>query len=122
MKEGIRFLDRQGRQVKTSPTQVMSIYKNLVKLLQQNPIPDDYFTTKSFGMLASYVVYVINPSRITGGTQQAPRPRIVIYNGYRNINKQHIKTLSTYPVNQAYNKAVNEITNFWISAWNARLS
>ena len=118
--EGIGFMDRRGARATTNSTEVMSIYNYTTKKLQQKPVQYEEDVAKRLGMLASFVAFAINPSRKTRSNySQATKPDLVVYDGFQKIDTRRLQKLlvTQTPINEAYNKAVNEISDFWMSVW-----
>lgn len=135
VKSGAGFVDRNNR-IYIKPYEIENFYFSLVENLKGD-IQGDYNTAAKFGLIAGYVSEIINPcSKLyqIKIPQATGEEKVVIYDGYQNIadvKKQIDNMLKKYNFNsstcnfdtsiidQAYSEAVNEIVDYWISAWEA---
>jgi hypothetical protein len=126
---GNHFAERhQRRSYSVDPYATESIYKQLVKDLKSNKL-DEFNTAHAFGVIACFLAETISPDNYK--TPQHLIPKKVTYDGYQEIGdiNSHITGLiKNYriPCRQRltkevtvllYNVAVNEIIDYWISAW-----
>ena len=126
---GNHFAERhQRRSYSVDPYDTESIYKQLVKDLKSNKL-DEFNTAHAFGVIACFLAETISPDNYK--TPQHLIPKKVSYDGYQEIGdiNSHITSLiKNYriPCRQKltkevtvllYNVAVNEIIDYWISAW-----
>jgi hypothetical protein len=126
---GNHFAERhQRRSYSVDPYGTEIVYKQLVKDLKRNKL-DEFNTAHAFGVIACFVAETISPDNYK--TPQHLIPIKVNYDGYQEIGdvKSHITCLiKNYriPFRQKmtkeitellYNVAVNEIVDYWITAW-----
>jgi hypothetical protein len=126
---GNHFADRhQRRSYSIDPYKTEIIYNHLVKDLQEGRY-DEFNTAHAFGVIASFIAETISPDNFK--TPQHLIPQDVNYDGYQEVGdiKSHITSLiknyripcrgkMTKEITELlYNVAVNEIADYWISAW-----
>lgn len=108
------------------------IYHHLVKDLKEGKY-DEFNTAHAFGVLACFLAETISPDDFK--TPNHFIPAKVQYNGHEQIEaasvKPHItRLIQNYRIpcrkrmkkeitDQLYNVAVNEIVDYWVSAWEA---
>lgn len=126
---GNHFAERhQRRSYSVDPYATESIYKQLVKDLKSNKL-DEFNTAHAFGVIACFLAETISPDNYK--TPQHLIPKKVSYDGYQEIGdiNSHItnliknyripcrKKLTKEVTVLLYNVAVNEVIDYWISAW-----
>jgi hypothetical protein len=126
---GNRFAERhQRRSYSVDPYATEAIYKQLVIDLKRNRM-DQFNTVHAFGVIACFIAETISPDNYV--TAQHLIPYDVVYDGHQEIGdvKSHITTLiENYRIPGRkrmdpevtallYNAAVNEIVDYWVSAW-----
>ena len=126
---GNRFAERhQRRSYSVEPYDTEIIYKQLVIDLKTNKL-DEFNTAHAFGVIACFIAETISPHYYT--TAQNFVPYDVSYDGHQEIGdvRSHITSLiENYQISgrqkvapeiteMLYNLAVNEIVDYWVSAW-----
>lgn len=126
---GNHFAERHQRRSYTiDPYETEVIYNHLVKDLKEGKY-DEFNTAHAFGVVACFIAETISPDNYR--TPQHLIPDNVSYDGYQQVGdiKSHITSLiKNYriPCRQKmnkrisevlYNVAVNEIVDYWVSAW-----
>ncbi len=115
-----------------NPYHTEVVYQNLIKDLKEGR-HDEFNTAHAFGVLACFVAETISPDNYK--TPAHLIPELVTYDGYHQVDpasvKPHISGLiKDYRVpcrnrmkreitDQLYNIALNEIVDYWVSAWEA---
>jgi hypothetical protein len=128
--EGIHFADR-NRQWRSSfrPQDGEVFYGRIVTDLREGK--GDYNTAHRFGVLACVIAETISPGDYYSLEKLIPEK--VVYNGFQeagnvnaNLSGLVVKYRKPYQHNMSkevndflYNVAVNEIVNYWTSAWQA---
>ncbi len=126
---GVGFAGRWKR-YRMDPWEMETVYRALVSDLKSGKA-DAYQTAKRFGVLASYAAETILPGSIFGNSLHYT-PTKVVYPGYSQMPE--LKSRISYLVRQyrqkywwnsdpevlrrLYQKAVTEIVDLWVSAWN----
>ena len=130
---GMHFKERhENRSFSIDPYETEVVFKHLVKDLQEGRY-DEFNTAHAFGVIACFLAETISPDNYK--TPQHLVPEDVKYDGYQQIDavsiKSHITSLiENYRIpcrNKAkkeitdtlYNVSVNEIVDYWVSAWEA---
>jgi hypothetical protein len=128
---GIHFAERHRRRsFSIDPYEAEVIYHHLVKDLKEGK-HDEFNTAHAFGVLACFISETISPDNPK--TPQHLIPENVAYDGYHEITdiKSNVTSLiENYRIpcrrhmkkeisDALYNVAVNEIVDYWISAWEA---
>jgi len=129
--EGIHFADR-NRQWRSSirPQDGESYYGRVVRDLREGRL-DDYNTAHRCGILACFIAETISPGDYYSVHNLIPEK--VVYDGFQevtNVNDGISELVATYrnpykhnmnkDVNDfLYNAAVNQIVDYWTSAWRA---
>ena len=126
---GNRFAERhQRRSYSIEPYATELIYKQLVEDLKTNKL-DEFNTAHAFGVIACFIAETISPDNYT--TAHSMIPYDVSYDGHQEIGdvKSNINGLiENYRIPgryrmepeitaMLYNAAVNEIVDYWVSAW-----
>jgi len=126
---GNHFAERhQRRSYAIDPYRTEVVYNHLVKDLKAGKY-DEFNTAHAFGVLACFIAETISPDNYR--TPQHLIPDDVSYDGYQEVGeiKSHITSLIKdyrIPCRQKqkkeitellYNAAVNEIVDYWVSAW-----
>lgn len=126
---GNHFAERhQRRSYNINPYKTELIYNHLVKDLKEGKY-DEFNTAHAFGVMACFIAETISPDNYR--TPQHLIPDDVSYDGYQKVGdiESHITSLiESYRIpcrNQMkkeitellYNAAVNEIVDYWVSAW-----
>ena len=126
---GNHFAERHQRRSYTiNPYKTELIYNHLVKDLKEGKF-DEFNTAHAFGVMACFIAETISPDNYR--TPQHLIPDDVSYDGYQKVGdiESHITSLiKDYRIpcrNQMkkeitellYNAAVNEIVDYWVSAW-----
>jgi hypothetical protein len=126
---GNHFAERhQRRSYSIDPYKTELIYNHLVKDLKQGKY-DEFNTAHAFGVMACFIAETISPDNYR--TPQHLIPNAVRYDGYQEVGdiKSHITGLiEDYRIpcrekmkkeitELLYNVAVNEIVDYWVSAW-----
>jgi hypothetical protein len=126
---GNHFAERhQRRSYSIEPYVTEIIYKQLIKDLKKGKY-DEFNTAHAFGVIACFIAETISPDNYR--TVQHLVPNDVSYDGYQEVGdvKSHITSLiENYRIPSRkkmkkeitellYNVAVNEIVDYWVSAW-----
>lgn len=126
---GIHFAERhQRRSYSVDPYSTETIYRHLIKDLKEGK-HDEFNTAHAFGVIACFLAETISPDNYK--TPSHFIPDYVSYDGYQEVG--HIKSNITSLIENyripgrkrvkkevtdlLYNVAVNEIVDYWISAW-----
>jgi hypothetical protein len=130
---GMHFKERHRHSpYSIDPYDMESVYQHLIEDLKQGRY-DDFNTAHAFGVLACFLAETISPDDYK--TPNHLIPENVKYDGFQIVEpvsvKSHITRLITdyrIPCRQRmkreitdklYNVAVNEIVDYWVSAWEA---
>jgi len=131
---GIHFKERHRRGVDRliDPYDTELIYQTLIKDLKKGKYAE-FNTAHAFGVLACFLAETISPDDFK--TPNHFIPEKVQYDGFQQVEaasvKPHITSLiENYRIpfrskmkkeitDQLYNVAVNEIVDYWVSAWEA---
>ena len=126
---GIHFAERhQRRSYSVDPYDTETIYTHLIKDLKEGK-HDEFNTAHAFGVIACFLAETISPDNYR--TPSHFIPDFVGYDGYQEVGdvKSHItglienyripgrKRMQKEVTDLLYNVAVNEIVDYWISAW-----
>ncbi len=128
---GMHFKERHRHSpYSIDPYDTESVYQNLVEDLKAGRY-DEYNTAHAFGVLACFLAETISPDNYF--TPSHLIPENVTYDGYQQVEpvaiKSHITGLiQDYRIpcrsrmerkitDTLYNVAVNEIVDFWVTAW-----
>jgi len=126
---GAHFAEiHKRRSYSIDPYETESIYNRLIHDLK-NGKSNEYNTAHAFGVLACFVAETISPDNFK--TPQHLIPDDVKYDGYQQVGevRPHIASLvESYRIpcrniwdkdltERLYNIAVNEIVDYWTSAW-----
>lgn len=117
IKEGARFMDRRNNPMSSDQlaAQVKGIHQFLASNLKGGKLPEDYNTVSKFGLQASFLSEIVNPS--WKGSFRPPQASgtlaPVVYDGHH----APICPTGKKPVKTAYNQAVNAIVDHWVCAW-----
>jgi hypothetical protein len=128
---GSHFAERhQRRSYAVDPYATEAIYKQLIQDLKRGKY-DEFNTAHAFGVLACFIAETISPDNYRTPSQMVPDD--VTYDGYQEVGdvKSNITSLiENYRIpyrkrmqreitDQLYRVAVNEIVDYWVSAWEA---
>ena len=128
---GTHFAERhQRRSYAVAPHDTETVYKQLIQDLKNGGY-DDFNTAHAFGVLACFIAETISPDNYRTPSQMIPDD--VTYDGYQEIGdvKSGIAGLiENYRIpgrmimerevtDHLYKAAVNEIVDYWVSAWEA---
>jgi len=128
---GNHFAERhQRRSYAVDPYRTEVVYNHLVKDLKAGRY-DEFNTAHAFGVIACFIAETISPDNYR--TPQHLIPNEVSYDGYQEVGdiESHITSLIQgyrIPGRQKmekeitellYNAAVNEVVDYWVSAWEA---
>ncbi len=131
VRAGSHFAERHRRRsYSVDPYDTETIYKQLIKDLKNGGY-DDFNTPHAFGVMACFIAETISPDNYRTPSQLIPDD--VSYDGYQEVGdiKSHITSLiENYRIpgrrrmqkeitDQLYKVAVNEIVDYWVSAWEA---
>ena len=126
---GNHFAERhQRRSYSIDPYKTEVVYNHLVEDLKAGKY-DEFNTAHAFGVIACFIAETISPDNYR--TPQHLIPDSVSYDGYQEVGdiKSHITGLiKDYRIpcreqmkkeitELLYNAAVNEIVDYWVSAW-----
>jgi len=126
---GVHFAERhQRRSYKVDPYDTEKIYEHLIKDLKAGK-QDEFNTAHAFGVIACFLAETISPDNYKTPSQFIAD--YASYDGYHEIGdvKSHItglienyripgrKRMEKEVTELLYNVAVNEIVDFWVSAW-----
>lgn len=127
--DGIHFAERhQRRSYSVDPYATETIYRHLIKDLNEGKY-DEFNTAHAFGVIACFLAETISPDNYRTPSNFIPGD--VTYDGYQEVGdvKSHITGLienyripgrnkmQTEITDLLYNVAVNEIVDYWVSAW-----
>ena len=131
---GMHFKERHRSGINTSidPYDSELVYHQLIEDLRDGKY-NEFNTAHAFGVLACFLAETISPDNFK--TPDHLIPEVVRYDGHEQIEnasvKSHItnlienyripcrETVKKEITDQLYNKAVNEIVDYWVSAWEA---
>jgi hypothetical protein len=130
---GMHFKERHHEGVYSiSPYDTEIIYQSLIADLKEGRY-DEFNTAHSFGVLACFLAETISPDDFK--TPAHLVPDLVKYDGYHRLHPEDVKSnltglVENYRIpcrqvqkrkitDQLYNVALNEIVDFWVSAWKA---
>jgi hypothetical protein len=130
---GMHFKERHPKRIYSiAPYDTEIIYKSLIADLKEGRY-DEFNTAHTFGVLACFLAETISPDNYK--TPEHLVPEQVKYDGYQQLNPDNVKSNLTglvknyrIPCRQAqkreitdqlYNAALNEIVDYWVSAWRA---
>jgi hypothetical protein len=131
---GMHYKERHNRGVNTliDPYETELIYQHLIKDLKEGRY-DEFNTAHAFGVLACFLAETISPDNYK--TPDHFIPETVHYDGYQQVDTENVKPhitslIENYRIpcknrmkkeitDQLYNVALNEIVDYWISAWEA---
>ena len=131
VRAGSHFAERHRRRsYSVDPFATEIIYKQLIKNLK-SPSDDDFNTPHAFGVLACFIAETISPDNYRTPSQMIPDD--VSYDGYQevgHVNSNITVLIENYRIpyrnrmekeitDQLYKVAVNEIVDYWVSAWMA---
>jgi hypothetical protein len=126
---GIHFAEsHKRRSYSIDPYETETIYKHLIADLKEGR-QNEYNTAHAFGVIACFIAETISPDNFR--TPQLLIPDDVKYDGFQEVGdvKSNITSLvETYRIPYMhiwdkeiseilYNVAVNEIVDYWTSAW-----
>ncbi|MBW2432885.1 MAG: hypothetical protein JRF36_04745 [Deltaproteobacteria bacterium] len=130
---GMHFKERHPKRIYAiAPYDTEIIYKSLISDLKQGRY-DEFNTAHTFGVLACFLAETISPDNYK--TPAHLIPERVRYDGYQRLNPDNVKSnlrglIENYRIpcrqvqkrevtDQLYNVALNEIVDYWVSAWKA---
>ena len=130
---GMHFKERHHKRIYSiTPYDTEIIYKSLVGDLKDRR-HDEFNTAHTFGVLACFLAETISPDDYKTPAHLIPEQ--VKYDGYHPVNpidvQSHLSGLiKNYRIpcrqvekreitDQLYNVALNEIVDYWVSAWKA---
>jgi hypothetical protein len=130
---GMHFKERHHARIYSiSPYDTEIIYQSLIADLKEGRY-DEFNTAHSFGVLACFLAETISPDDFK--TPAHLVPDLVKYDGYHRLHPEDVKSnltglVENYRIpcrqvqkrkitDQLYNVALNEIVDFWVSAWKA---
>ena len=126
---GNHFAERhQRRSYSIDPYETEVVYNHLIKDLREGKY-NEFNTAHAFGVIACFIAETISPDNYR--TPQHLIPNDVSYDGYQEVGdiKSHItilienyripgrKKMKKEITELLYNVAVNEIVDYWVSAW-----
>jgi hypothetical protein len=126
---GNHFAERhQRRSYSINPYETEVVYNYLIKDLKEGKY-NKFNTAHAFGVIACFIAETISPDNYR--TPQHLIPNNVSYDGYQEVGdiKSHItilienyripgrKKMKKEITELLYNVAVNEIVDYWVSAW-----
>jgi hypothetical protein len=126
---GNHFAERhQRRSYSIDPYETEVVYNHLIKDLREGKY-NEFNTAHAFGVIACFIAETISPDNYR--TPQHLIPNNVSYDGYQEVGdiKSHItilienyripgrKKMKKEITELLYNVAVNEIVDYWVSAW-----
>ena len=126
---GNHFAERHQRRSYTiDPYKTEVVYHHLVKDLKEGKY-HEFNTAHAFGVLACFIAETISPDNFKTPSHLIPNE--VSYDGYQevgDINSHISKLIKDYRIpcrkqmkkevtELLYNAAVNEIVDYWVSAW-----
>jgi hypothetical protein len=123
---------RRGLNVLIDPYDAELIYQHLINDLKEGRY-DEFNTAHAFGVLACFLAETISPDNYK--TPDHFIPETVQYDGYQQVDTANIRPhitglIENYRIpcqnivkkevtDQLYNVALNEIVDYWVSAWEA---
>jgi hypothetical protein len=123
---------RRGVNRLIDPYDTEMIYEHLIEDLRDKKY-DEFNTAHAFGVLACFLAETISPDNFK--TPDHFIPETVRYDGHQQIEAARVKSditnlIENYRIpcrarikkeitDQLYNAAVNEIVDYWVSAWEA---
>jgi hypothetical protein len=128
---GAHFAERhQRRSYAVDPYDTETVYKQLIEDLKAGRY-DDFNTAHAFGVLACFIAETISPDNYRTPSQMIPDD--VTYDGYQEVGdvKSDItgliedyripgrRRMEREVTDHLYKVAVNEIVDYWVSAWKA---
>jgi hypothetical protein len=130
---GMHFKERhRSGSYSIDPYDIELVYQHLIEDLRDGKY-DEFNTAHAFGVLACFLAETISPDNYK--TPDHFIPEKVQYDGYQQVDtanvKPHITSLiENYRIpcknrmkkeitDQLYNIALNEIVDYWVSAWEA---
>ena len=128
---GSHFAERHRRRsYSVDPFATETIFKQLIQDLKARSY-DDFNTPHAFGVLACFIAETISPDNYRTPSQMIPDD--VTYDGYQevgDVNSNITVLIENYRIpyrrrmekeitDQLYKVAVNEIVDYWVSAWEA---
>lgn len=130
---GMHFKERHPERIYSiAPYDTEIIYHSLITDLKKGRY-DEYNTAHSFGVLACFLAETISPDNYKTPAHLIPDE--VKYDGYHGLNPEDVKAnlsslIENYRIpcqqvqkreitDQLYNVALNEIVDYWVSAWKA---
>jgi hypothetical protein len=131
---GMHYKERHRRGINRliDPYDTELVYQQLIKDLR-NKKYDEFNTAHAFGVLACFLAETISPDNFKTPNHYVPEK--VQYDGHQQVEtarvKPHITNLiENYRIpfrkrmkkkitDQLYNVALNEIVDYWVSAWEA---
>ena len=131
---GMHYKERHRRGVNRliDPYDTEMIYEHLIEDLRDKKY-DEFNTAHAFGLLACFLAETISPDNFK--TPDHFIPETVQYDGHQQIEAARVKPditnlIENYRIpcrarikkeitDQLYNAAVNEIVDYWVSAWEA---
>ena len=131
VRAGSHFAERHRRRsYSVDPFATETIYKQLIQDLKARSY-DDFNTPHAFGVLACFIAETISPDNYRTPSEMIPDD--VTYDGYQEVGdvKSGIAGLiENYRIpgrmimerevtDHLYKAAVNEIVDYWVSAWKA---
>jgi hypothetical protein len=131
VRAGSHFAERhQRRSYSVDPYATETVYNQLIQDLKAGSY-DDFNTPHAFGVLACFIAETISPDNYRTPSEMIPDD--VSYDGYQEVGdvKSNISGLiENYRIpyrrrmqkkitDQLYKVAVNEIVDYWVSAWEA---
>ncbi len=135
VKDGMTFVDRNP-EIDYGPEGIKSFYSRLISDLKSNEI-QSVNTVRKFGLISCYIAEIINPCnkwRFNRVPQATEDEKIIKYDGHQEIDDIDTRLedlVADYEmyysfnkvdraiIKRAYGKAVNEIVDYWVSAWTA---
>ena len=130
---GMHFKERHRKRIYTiAPYDTEIIYRSLITDLKEGR-QDEFNTVHNFGVLACFIAETISPDNYKTPAHLIPDQ--VKYDGYHPVNFDDVKShltglVENYRIpcrqmekreitDQLYDVALNEIVDYWVSAWKA---
>ena len=130
---GMHFKERHNERIYAiAPYDTEFIYKSLIADLKEERHAE-FNTAHNFGVLACFIAETISPNNYKTPAHLIPEQ--VKYDGYHPVNSDDVKShitglVENYRIpcrhlekreitDQLYNVALNEIVDYWVSAWKA---
>ena len=130
---GMHFKERHPKKIYSiAPYDTEIIYHSLITDLKEGR-HDEFNTAHTFGVLACFLAETISPDDYKTPAHLIPDQ--VKYDGYHGLNPENVKSdltglIENYRIpcrqvqkreitDQLYNIALNEIVDYWVSAWKA---